>query len=213
MAGQGERVLCLTVDPVALGDELRALAQADRPRVGHPRIDHPPAERRRVHLLVADGEPVLGLGHHPGGSAHRLHPARDHDRCVADGYGAGGLDDGLHSGAAQPVHRGAGHGDRQSGEQHGHPGHVTVVLARAVGVAEEHVVDAGRVELRCTGDEGGQYPGGEIVGTYAGQGSAVPADRGAYGIDDVHVAQTAGHVSSFVEASSTGAAVLCRMSS
>ena len=61
------------------------------------------------------------------------------------------------------------------------------VLARAVRVAEAHVVDAGRIEVGGAVHEGSDHMGGQVVGPDTGQGAAVLADGGPYGIDDVDI--------------------------
>src|SRR5438477_462554 len=54
---------------------------------------------------------------------------------------ARGRDGRLHAGSAQAVHGLAGHLDRETRKQQGHPRDVAVVLARLVGAAEDDVVD------------------------------------------------------------------------
>ncbi len=193
VAGEGEGVLLLAGDAVLVGDQFGALAQRDRPLRRHGRVGHAPAEGGRVHLLVAGGEGPLRLGQHPGRAAHGLHAARDHHGGVAERDGPVGLHDRLHAGGAQPVDGRAGHGHGQPGEQHGHAGDVAVLLPRAVGVAEDHVVDACRVQRRGPVDQGAYDVRGEVVGAYGGEGAAVPADRGADGVDDVHIPDAVVH--------------------
>ena len=141
----GERVLLLAADRVLVRQDLGALAQRDRPLRGHGRVDHAPAQRRRVQRLVPPRRTVLRLEESRRGTAHRLHAAGQ-DRCVADPDRAGRMDDRLHPRAAEPVDRRPGHAGRQPGEQPRHPGHVAVVLAGPVRVAEQDVVDARGVE-------------------------------------------------------------------
>src|SRR5438309_1637296 len=72
MAAQGERVLGLPRDAVDPGQFLRALSERDRPLLWHLRVDHPPAQRARVKLLVLAGERPLGLEQDPRRAAHRF---------------------------------------------------------------------------------------------------------------------------------------------
>lgn len=188
VAGEGEGVLLLAGDAVLVGDQLRALAERDRPLGGHARVRHAPAEGGRVELLVAGREGPLGLLQHPGRAGHRLDAAGDRDRGVAEGDGAGGLDDGLEARAAQPVDGDTGDGHREPGEQHGHPRHVAVVLAGAVGVAEVDVVDPRRVERGRAVDERPDHVRREVVRAHRGEGAPELPDRGADGLDDVDVA-------------------------
>ena len=51
--------------------------EADRPLLGHRRVDQPPAERRRPRGDVAGGEARSRLGQHPRRPGHRLDPAGD----------------------------------------------------------------------------------------------------------------------------------------
>ena len=77
VAAQGEGVLVLAADPVALGDVLAGLAHRFRrdAELRHARVDHAPAKRRVVHRLRPTGEGSLRLLDHPGSPAHRLDPA------------------------------------------------------------------------------------------------------------------------------------------
>ena len=131
-----ELVGLLPGDAVLLTEQLRALAEADRPLVGHVRVDHPPAERRGVDGRVAGGVRLGGLRQHVRRPGHRLHAARDHDRGVPDGDRACGGDHGVESRGAEPVDGRAGHRGRQAGEQRRHAGDVAVVLTGLVRRAE-----------------------------------------------------------------------------
>ena len=81
-----------------------------------------------------------------------------------------------------------GHGHRQAGQQHGHAGHVAVVLAGAVGVAEVDLVDR-----RPGRGRGGRSTTALTAAAARSSGrtpaSAPPmaADRRAHGIDDEDV--------------------------
>ena len=63
VAAQREGVLVVAADAVALGDVLAGLAHrlGRDAELGHPRVDHPPAEGRVVHRLRAAGRPRSGF--------------------------------------------------------------------------------------------------------------------------------------------------------
>src|SRR5207237_5238242 len=75
----------------------------------------------------------------------------------------------------------------------GHPRHVAVVLARLIGAAEDHVVDARRFDPRALHD-GSYRHGSEIIRAHAGQRPAVLADGRAEGSANESLAR---HVSRF----------------
>ena len=82
-----------------------------------------------------------------GALRHAFDATRDHQVRVAGSDRPGGLHHGFAAGGAQPVHGHTGHARRQPGQQRDHPADVAVLLARAVGVAVDHVIDRGGVEL------------------------------------------------------------------
>ena len=188
VAAQGEGVLVLAADPVALGDVLAGLAHrlGRDAELGHARVDHPPAEGRVVHRLRAAGEGALGLLDDPGRPAHRLDPAGQVEVALAELDRAGGAVDRLQAGGAEAVDGGAGNAVRQAGQQRRHPRHVAVVLARLVGGAEVDVDDPLRVDAGAL-DHGADRVRGEIVGADAGEGAAVGAHRGSQRLDYVCV--------------------------
>ena len=131
---------------------LVGLAERDRPLRRHVRVDQPPAERRGDRLDVAGGEGPRRLRQHPRCAGHRLDAAGQHDLRVA----------GLDHPRAAPWRRRARSrraGSRSSpaprpgspASSDGHPGDVAVLLAGAVGVAEDHLVDAARGRGRACG--------------------------------------------------------------
>jgi hypothetical protein len=189
VALEGERVLLLARDPVAVGEDLRPLAERHGPLVRHRGVDHPPAERRRVQGLAGSRERLLRLEQHPRRAAHRLDATRKADRGVAGGDRAAGAERRLHAGAAQPVDGGAGSRRRQAGQQDRHAGHVAVVLARLVGVAEVHVLDRPGAGIAL--DQRAHHVRGEVVRAHVRERAAVLAGRRADGVDDVRVAHAA----------------------
>ena len=62
--------------------------------------------------------------------------------------------------------RDAGHARREAREQRAEARDVAVVFARLVGVAEDHVVDPGRVDAGAL-DDRAHHDGGEVVGADA----------------------------------------------
>ena len=138
---------------------------------------------------MARGVGPLGLEEHPGGAGHALHPAGQRHVGVSDGDGPRARDHRFEAGAAQAVDRRAGHRHGQPGQERGHAGHVAVVLARAVGVTEVHLVDGGRVELRRPLHDGLHRHRREVVGPHAGQRATMAPHRRPHGIDDEDILQ------------------------
>ena len=89
---------------------------------------------------------ALRLGQRPGGAAHGLDPACDKSVAFAGQDRTGGQVHGVQARGAVAVDRQAGDIDGKAGQQRRHAGHVTVVLARLVAAAGEHVVQQGRVD-------------------------------------------------------------------
>src|SRR5690606_11342256 len=192
VARQREGVLLFTADEVLLRQVLRRLAHGlDAVLLAHARVDEAPAEGRVVHGEAAGGEALLGFRHGPRRAAHRLHAAGDVDVRLAELHGASGLRYRFQARAAQPVHRHAGHADREPRQQRAHAGHVAVVLAGLVGAAEDHVGDVELGYLYAL-DEGVEGAGRQVVWSHAGEGAAVPADGRAHGVDQVGLAHRAG---------------------
>ena len=127
VAVEREAVLALARDVVGGGDLLGALdvgrdlealgrqVLGGHPqRVGvaellHPRVRHPPSERRVEDLAVAGRLPLLGLRHHPRRPAHRLDPAGDVGAGLAEHHGPRRRRDRLEPRPAEPVDGRAGH--------------------------------------------------------------------------------------------------------
>ncbi len=193
VAGQRELVLPVPADAVAVGHVLRGLAKADR-RVEllHLRADQPPAEPG-VGQPGFPGERLSGPRQHERRPGHRLGAAGQADVCLTCRDRPGGGGDGLKAGAAQPVHGRAGHGDRQAGQQHAHPGHVPVVLACLVRRAPVDVVDGRGVEPLVALQQRLDDLCGQLVGPDRSKGALDLPDRrpaGIHGIDSGHTADT-----------------------
>ena len=173
---------------MALPQLLGGLAERDRPLRAHGRVDEAPAERRRRQREIACGIRLLGLGQHPGGPRHRLHPADDDDVRLAGRDLSRGDHRRVETGPAEPVDGRAGDRGRQAGEQGRHACHVAVVLTGTVGVAEDDLVDVlGCPVAREPGgarDEGAHDQGGEVVGTGRGEGATEAPERGADSVVD-----------------------------
>ncbi len=185
MAAERKRVLRLTGDRVQARELLGACPERDRPLLGHPRVDHPPAEGRGPQLLVLARERALGLQHHPRCAAHRLDAADDDDRGVAGLDRAARLGRGFEARRAQAVDRGPGHARRQPIQQPGHPGDVAVVLAGLVGVAEQDVVDPLRIEPRRAVEQRADGMRAEVVRPHGRETSAIAPEWSSDRIDNV----------------------------
>src|SRR5712692_1425037 len=183
MAFERPPVLILPADAITAGDLLRGLAEANGPVLLELGVDHPPPERGVIHGLAAARELSLGLFQDVGSAGHALDAPGEKAGAVPGLNFPGGRHHRLHAGAAQPVNGGRRNLDRQPGQQHRHPRHVAVVLARLVGVAEIDVLDGRGIQLvalhRLADDQRR-----EVVGPDLFQGAGIAADRCAQRIDD-----------------------------
>ena len=169
---------------MALGDVLPGLSHClGRVALGHPRVDHPPAEGRVVECLLATGEAGLGLRQDPGCPAHGFDAPRQIEAALAEPERPRRLVDGLEPGGAEPVHGDARDLDWEAGEQRGHPRDVAVVLAGLVRGTHVDVVDVGAVDPVAL-DRRSDDVGGEVVGTDPGEGASVGPHRGSERVDD-----------------------------
>jgi len=114
---------------------------------------------------LAPRKAAVRLGHHPWSAGHALDAARDHHVGTPRLDLPRRRDRRLHAGAAQAVHRLAGHLDGETCEQQRHARDVAVVLAGLVRAAEDDVGDicgvkAGALAYSLEDD------GGEIVGPH-----------------------------------------------
>jgi len=75
----GELVLAFAADAVPLPELLGGLAEGDGPGRRHRRVDEPPPQCRVGGLEAARRVGAFGLREHPGGAAHRLDPADEHE--------------------------------------------------------------------------------------------------------------------------------------
>ena len=161
VAAQGPGVLLVAPDAELGRDPLGAGTQGVRPVAWEARVDHAPAHRRLVHLHRL-GQRLVRLRYDVRRPAHALDATRDHVTGVADRESPRSLHDGLSAGGAQPVDRAPRNRHRKVGEQGRHPADVAVLLAGAVRVAVDHVVDLGRVQRRVAAGParaGGAPPG------------------------------------------------------
>ena len=82
---------------------------------------------------------LLAFRHHVRRARHVLDAAGDVEVAFAELHRARRVGDRAHARRAQPIHRLARHGHRQSGEQQRHARDVAIVLARLVRAAEDDV--------------------------------------------------------------------------
>ena len=189
VAAHGEGVLGVAADLVLLGQDLGGLAQAHRPARVHARVDHAPAERRRVHgRRRPAGKARSGPEHHPRGAGHRLDAAGHDDGRRRPSRSAAQAS----ITASSPLaHRRLtvlpGHRRRQAGEQHRHPGHVAVVLAGLVRRAEHDLVDACRARTPRRSTTERTTAAARSSGRTVRQRPAVATDGRAHGVEDEDV--------------------------
>ena len=186
VAAQRPGVLLGAADAELGRDLLGAGTQRLGPLRGEGRVDQPPADGRPHHLHLP-GHGLVGLGHDVRRPAHALDTTGQDELVVADPDRARRLHDRLGTGGAEPVDGHAGHADRQPGEQRGHPADIAVLLARSVGVAQDHVVDLCGIDFGVAREQLGDRCGGEVVGAHAREAAAEAAERGAYGVEEVGV--------------------------
>ena len=186
---RGELVLALSGHPVPLAQLLGGLTERDRPLRRHPRVDETPAERRRRELEIAHGIGLLGLRHDPGRSRHGLDAADEHDVGVARLDLPRRDDRCVEARAAEAVDRRARDARRQAGEQGRHPRDVAVLLAGAVRVAEDDLLDETRVGGEAGGpvDDRAHDERPEVIGPDRGESAPEAAERGADGVVDERV--------------------------
>ena len=164
-------------DAVDAGELLGARAQRDRPLLGHLRVDHAPAERRRVQRLRRPSRsPSRASSSTPGARLHRLGAADEQARRVA------GLDDpaGLHRGvqrrAAQAV-------DGRAGTLVGSPASSTAIRATLrlsspawLASPKMHLVDPLDVQVRMACEQRAHDVRRQIIRAHARQPAAVAAE-------------------------------------
>ena len=192
VAAQRERVLRLAADPVALGQDLGALAERDRP-LGRasPGLTIRQPSVRRVQRLVPARVAARPAWAAPTGARliDSTPPASTSDAsptAIARGWRA---IDRLQAGAAQPVDGRAGHASSAarpaappSGRRRGCPRRRRWRRRRstssiAAGSSSGARSTSARTDVR-----------GEVVGADAGQRAAVAADRRAHGVEDEDLA-------------------------
>jgi len=95
-----------------------------------------------------------------------------------------GITNGIESRTAEAVHRGAGHIERQAGQQRAHARDVAVVFAGLVGAAENHVAHGLPIELGMALHQRAQRHRAKVVGAHRRQCTAIAAERRANGVAD-----------------------------
>ena len=120
----------------------------------------------------------FALAHDKGSAGHALDTTGDVEGTFANGDGAGGVQHGSQSAAAQPIDGLAGDADRQSGKQRGMAGHVAAVFTGLAGAAEQHVFHLFRLE-RTVGYQLADDGGGQVIRAHRGEAAALAAKGGA----------------------------------
>ncbi len=189
LALRGEAILVGARDVVPFGDPLGRLAEGDRPVLRKLGIHEPPADGGIRDLRRGAIPGLAGLEHHVGRAGHGLHAAGDDALALARHDGLRGTGDRLEPRAAEPVDRLAWDFDRQARKQRRHARDVAVVFARAVGAAEDHVVDQDRID-RGALEQRADRDRGEVIGTHGRQRATVSADGRADGVDDYSATHT-----------------------
>ena len=193
---QGERVLLLARDAVALGHVLARLAhRLEREHRLEPRVREAPAERRVPGRRIPARERPLRLGQHERRARHRLDPARDEQVAVAGLNRVARADDRREPRGAKTVDGHAGDRLGQPGEQRGHPRDVAIVLTGLVGRAEPDVLDLPRGHAG-TRDRLADHERREVVRALARERAAVAPDRRSHRRED----DCAGHAASLFHA-------------
>ena len=154
-------------------------------RLAQPGVGETGADGTVEHLELASiGS--FALAHHKGRARHALYPAGNVEGAFADGDGAGGIQHGGQSAAAQPVDSLAGNAHRQSGQQSGMAGNVAAVFAGLAGTAEQHVFHLLRLE-RAVGQQFLDDSRGQIVRAHRGKAAALAAKGGTQSCVEVGV--------------------------
>ena len=179
LAGQREQVLVFAADLEIVCDVFGRFRHRIHAVLRlHQLVDEAPADRRVIDGGVARKRAV-GLAHDERRTAHAFDAASQHQAGFTGANGAGGGADGVQARTAQAVDGGAGHFDRQTGQQRGHAGDVAVVFASLVRATHDRVIQffpahAGVARYqRLDGDSG------QIVGAHRSQRAAVAAEGSA----------------------------------
>jgi hypothetical protein len=184
LARQCEAILRLTRHAVLGSDVLCRLGhRVDAVLRLHQRVHEAPADRGVEDLGIA-AERARRLALHERCTRHRLDAARYQQVHLASLDRAGRDADRVHAGAAQPVDRRARDLGGQPGEQGRHARDVSVVLARLVRAAVDHVLDRADVEPRVALTQCLDRDRPEVVGTYGRQRASVAANGGADRVTD-----------------------------
>jgi hypothetical protein len=167
LRGQRHAILRLPIDAIFLRDVLRGFRHRMRAvLLIEPLVDEAPADGRIVNLRMT-AERRLGLRHHKGRTAHALHATCDHQFGFARLDGACGTAQRIHTGTTQTVDGRARHVLRQPRQQTRHTRHVTIVFARLIHAAVNHIVDALQIELRMARNQSRERRRAEIVRSYS----------------------------------------------
>ena len=136
-------------------------------------------------LLIAHAGTPAGVHGGEGSGAHVLGTTADNDVGVAGQDGAGALDDGLHTGAADHADGVSGDGIGNAGLDGDLAGHV-LTLRSGQDAAEHQLIHVLRSDIRALqsflDDDSAHLGGGRIL-----QGAAKRTDRGSAAIHNIQI--------------------------
>ena len=141
LTAQRQLILIVTRNTEIVCDIFRGLGhRVDTVLLLERLVDEAPAQRRVVRFDIAAKRRAL-FTHDERCARHRFHTAGYTELNAASGNAVSNVGNGVHSGAAQPVHRYRRNADGESSQQGGHTRHVAIVFTGLVGAAVAQVID------------------------------------------------------------------------
>ena len=168
---------------------LGGAAERRRPLVLHPRVHHAPADDGLVQLHAARRAASSERGITYGARLIDSTPPATTSRASPTASARAPWIIASEPDAQRRLTVTPGHGRREPREQHRHAGDVAVLLAGAVRVAEDHVVDRGVLDPGLPVEQRADDGGREVVGADVGDAAAVAPEGRAHGVQDVGVHQ------------------------
>ena len=155
------------------------------------------ASEAGVEQLDIPGEWLARLRHHVRRASHVLDAPSDIEVSLAEHDRPRRIRHRAHSRRAQTIHRFAWDRNRKAGEQQRHSGDVAIVITGLVGVSENDVANATRVERRMSPHQLRDHVRGEIVGADLAQSSTNTSDGGSNAVDDICVGHSESEKNAF----------------